>query len=108
MSQPSSPSLGRACEAKICICITGGRAQNYISFNNYDMVTQSAVAGDGIALGWLGLIDELLQKKQLVQVTEDIFTSEAGYVMSRDKSNLSSGPQRVFDWVADQTNGMGQ
>jgi DNA-binding transcriptional LysR family regulator len=86
--------------------ISGSRSQNYISFNNYDMVTQSAVAGDGIALGWLGLIDELLQKKQLIQITDDVVTSESGYVMSRDKSNLSSGPQRVFDWIADQTNDM--
>ncbi len=84
--------------------ITGNRSSNYISFNNYDMVTQAAIAGDGVALGWLGLIDGLLQSGSLVQVTDDIVSSDAGYVMSRNNSNSLQGPERVFDWIANQAN----
>ena len=82
--------------------ITGERSRNYISFNNYDMVTQSAVAGHGVALGWLGLVDGLLQEGSLVQATGDVVVSDAGYVMSRDYSSPSRGPARVFEWIAAQ------
>lgn len=80
--------------------ISGERSRNYISFNNYDMVVQSAVSGDGIALGWLGLIDRVLQDGSLVQVTGDVVDSDAGYVMSRDYSSQLRGPSLVFDWIA--------
>ncbi|WP_298937543.1 LysR family transcriptional regulator [uncultured Ruegeria sp.] len=82
--------------------ITGERKKNYISFNNYDMVTQAALAGDGVALGWIGLIDGLLSNGSLVKVTNDVVMSDAGYVMSRDPANLGRGPRMVFDWIADQ------
>ena len=82
--------------------IAGERSQNYISFNNYDMVTQSAMAGHGVALGWLGLVDDLLDKNLLVTATFDVVTSRNGYVMTRDRSNPSQGPKRVFDWISAQ------
>ncbi len=79
--------------------ISGERSKNYISFNNYDMVTQSAIAGNGVALGWLGLVDGLIQQNLLVQATEDVVVSNAGYVMSRDHSSTRRGPKLVFDWI---------
>ena len=82
--------------------VVGECSHSHISFNNYDMVTQSAIAGHGVALGWLGLIDSAIQEGLLVQATDDVVTSQAGYVMSRDYSNLSRGPVRVFDWIADR------
>ncbi|NNF77531.1 MAG: LysR family transcriptional regulator [Rhizobiales bacterium] len=82
--------------------IADDRSQNYISFNNYDMVTQAAVAGDGVALGWLGLIDGLLRQGSLVQVTDDVVVSDAGYVMSRDYHSALRAPEKVFDWIANQ------
>ncbi|MEM7222524.1 MAG: LysR family transcriptional regulator [Pseudomonadota bacterium] len=80
--------------------IVGKPAHGFISFNNYDMVTQSAIAGHGVALGWLGLVDEAIENGLLVQATGDVVTSQAGYVMSRDYSRASRGPARVFDWIA--------
>ncbi len=82
--------------------IADDRSHNYISFNNYDMVTQAAVAGDGVALGWLGLVDGLVRQGSLVQVTQDVVVSDAGYVMSRDHHSTLRGPQQVFEWIADQ------
>ncbi len=82
--------------------IAGERKKNYISFNNYDMVTQAALSGDGVALGWIGLIDDLLDKGSLVTVTDDLVSSDAGYVMSLTHANSGRGPKLVFDWIADQ------
>lgn len=82
--------------------ITGERTRNYISFNNYDMVTQAALSGEGVALGWIGLIDDLLGKGSLVTATDDLVSSDAGYVMSRSHTNSGRGPRLVFDWIAEQ------
>ncbi len=82
--------------------IVDHRTHNYLSFNNYDMVTQAAVAGEGVALGWLGLIDGLLNQGTLVQATPDVVVSKAGYIMSQDSDGVRQAPQRVFDWIAKQ------
>ena len=82
--------------------IVDHRKHNYLSFNNYDMVTQAAVAGEGVALGWLGLIDGLLNHGTLVQATPDVVVSKAGYIMSQDSDGVRQAPQRVFDWIAKQ------
>lgn len=80
--------------------ITGERTHNYMSFNNYDMIVQSAVDGQGVALGWLGLIDDVIKRGSLVRATGDIVASNAGYIMSRDYSAPSRGPELIFDWIA--------
>ena len=82
--------------------ISGERTHNYVSFNNYDMVTQSAVAGQGIALGWVGLIDGLLENGSLVQLTDHVVGSRSGYVMSEYRGRTSKGAGRVFDWIISQ------
>ncbi len=81
--------------------VTGTRSRNYSSFNNYNMVIQAALSGHGVALGWLGMIDQLIHDGQLVRATDDVVTSAAGYVMSRADRVISNGPDRVFDWIVD-------
>lgn len=82
--------------------IEGERSRSYNSFNNYDMVTQAAVSGQGVALGWLGLVDGLLVDGSLVQATSDIVTSQSAYIMSRTNPTASSGPNLLFDWIESQ------
>ncbi len=84
--------------------IEGERSRSYNSFNNYDMVIQAAVAGQGAALGWLGLIDDLLQKGSLVKLTDDLVASECGYIMSRAQPLGTKGPDLIYDWIEAQCN----
>lgn len=84
--------------------ITGERSRNLHSFNNYDMVAQGALAGHGVALGWLGLIDDLLENGKLVQVTDAIVVSDAGYILSQTQTSMSKGPDRVVEWIVDRIN----
>lgn len=84
--------------------ITGERSRNLHSFNNYDMVAQGALAGHGVALGWLGLIDDLLESGKLVQVTDAIAVSDAGYILSQTQTSMSKGPDRVVEWIVDRIN----
>ncbi|SLN70274.1 Glycine cleavage system transcriptional activator [Roseovarius albus] len=78
------------------------RTHNFIGFNNYDMLIQAAVSGEGIALGWLGLVDRLIRQKLLVFATNDIVSSNAGYVMSRNYNAQQQSPKVVFDWISKQ------
>lgn len=81
--------------------ITGSRAREYTSFSNYDLVMQAAISGQGVALGWSGLIDRSLESGVLVQATTDIVSSDIGYVLTRNrKSSNLGGPKKVFNWIA--------
>ncbi|MEM7361015.1 MAG: LysR family transcriptional regulator [Pseudomonadota bacterium] len=82
--------------------INDDRSKNYFSVNNYDMVTQAAVAGEGVALGWIGLIDELLRNRSLVKAADDVVLSNAGYIMSIDQNIDRRGPDKIFEWIASQ------
>ncbi len=88
--------------------IEGERSRSYNSFNNYDMVVQAAIAGQGVALGWLGLVDELLKDGSLVQITDDVVTSQSGYIMSMAHPSGVRGPNLIYDWIATHCGALGQ
>lgn len=50
-----------------------------LTFNNYQLVLQAALLGQGVALGWRPLIDDLVQSGQLVCLTETPLRTERGY-----------------------------
>ncbi len=78
------------------------RTRRLTSFSNYDLVIQAALDGQGVALGWLGLVDRFLTEKRLVLATPDVVTSECGYVMTRNQRAAQKGPSRVFEWIVEQ------
>lgn len=57
-----------------------------LSFNTYTLAIQAAQGGQGVAIGWLGLIDELLASGTIVQVCETTFDSDRGYWLSEKPS----------------------
>jgi putative choline sulfate-utilization transcription factor len=52
-----------------------------LSFNSYALVIQAALAGQGVALGWFPLIDELLHCGQLVRALPQALESPRGYYL---------------------------
>ncbi|OYR14761.1 LysR substrate-binding domain-containing protein [Brucella thiophenivorans] len=53
---------------------------NYgLVFNTYNLVLEAAIADQGVALGWAGLVDGALQRGQLVRACELTFKSDKGY-----------------------------
>ncbi|MCC6378802.1 MAG: LysR family transcriptional regulator [Burkholderiales bacterium] len=58
----------------------GLRPAGSLRFTQYDQVIQAAVAGQGVALGRLPLIAELLRERKLVAPFPKRFDSERGYV----------------------------
>jgi DNA-binding transcriptional LysR family regulator len=50
-----------------------------LRFNTYSMVVQAAMGGQGVALGWLGIIDPLLEAGLLVVAGSAVDVPERGY-----------------------------
>ena len=73
-----------------------------ISFNNYQMVMQAAVQGQGAALGWTPLIDDLLAAGQLVRLGDRPLTSERGYFLV-EPARAQANPlaSEAIDWLLD-------
>ncbi len=82
--------------------VDGVRTRNFTSFNNYDLIVQAAVHGQGVALGWLGLIDSLLENQSLITITDGVVSSERGYAITQTYSSDSKWLRQVFDWIVDQ------
>ncbi|WP_279330460.1 LysR substrate-binding domain-containing protein [Sphingomonas oleivorans] len=53
--------------------------QQDLTLNNYQLVLQAALLGQGVALGWAPLIDELIGNGSLVRLTPQPLTSARGY-----------------------------
>lgn len=51
----------------------------HFTFNNYTLLIQAAIAGQGVAIGWVPLLNSLLESKLLVPVTDEVFHSDYGY-----------------------------
>lgn len=54
-----------------------------LSFNTYTLAIQAAQSGQGVAIGWLGLIDELLASGTIVNACETTLDSDRGYWLSQ-------------------------
>src|SRR6185369_6216994 len=69
-----------------------------LRFNNYTLVLQAAIAGQGVALGWSPLVEPLLAAGQLVRAHDFVLHSPRGYVarllQSGDRNAVS--PARHF------------
>lgn len=70
--------------------IHGG--QGDISFNTYSLVIQAAMGEQGVAIGWMGLVDSLLATGMLVRAGPELEASGRGYwLLSPERQNVKSG-----------------
>jgi putative choline sulfate-utilization transcription factor len=56
-------------------------AHRGITFNSYAFVAHAAVMGQGVALGWAPLVDELIATGQLVRLFDAAVVTEHGYLL---------------------------
>ncbi|MCK0207607.1 LysR substrate-binding domain-containing protein [Starkeya koreensis] len=69
-----------------------------LSLNTYGLVVQAAIADQGVALGWAGLIDGALADGTLVAVGPALARPESGYWVRPGPE--PSGPAReLIDWI---------
>jgi len=69
-------------------------------FNDYALAVRTAVAGEGVALGWDHLVGDLLASGELVApLPRPVATGFAYWLVAPRASILSSAAIRVRDWV---------
>lgn len=60
--------------------------QGGIAFNNYPLLVQAAIAGQGVALGWRPLVDELVERGLLLPVAPPVRLTARGYDLLVERS----------------------
>lgn len=54
-------------------------SEQRITVNDHGLALHMALAGNGLALAWLGVVDGLLNSRSLIRLSPDLLTSGAGY-----------------------------
>jgi DNA-binding transcriptional LysR family regulator len=75
-------------------------AQPGLSFNNYTLAIQAAIAGQGVALGWRPLVEQVILAGQLVQCADKSCSSARGYHLLLPGRGMP-GPEveRLITWL---------
>lgn len=83
--------------------IEGRRVPKGLQINDYVLVLQSVIAGQGVALGWRHLVEGLVSKGVLVRLTDHVLTTGMDFhvIWPRDAA-LSRAAQEVRDWLLTQ------
>lgn len=72
-----------------------------LSFNTYSLVVQAAVGGEGIAIGWKGLVDDYISSGLLVPVGPTLAIAERGYWLARPE-RASRAVSRLGNWLMNE------
>lgn len=78
--------------------IARGPRPGDLSLNTYGLVVQAAMADQGLALGWSGLIDGALADGTLVAVGPELDRAETGYWLVPG-ADPSPPARRLIDWI---------
>jgi len=67
--------------------------------NDYSLVLQAALDGQGVALGWAHIIASLIADGQLVPLAEPMGTDAPFVILSSRRRQLSPGASALRDWL---------
>ncbi len=81
------------------------KPKNKMNINNYPLLIQAAVHGQGVALAWGSLLDDHLEKGTLVRPVETILKTEANFCMLEPKNRgaVSASVKQFRSWLMDIT-----
>lgn len=76
-----------------------------LMYSAYPLLLQAAMAGEGVALGWLGLVDNLLKKGELIAVGDVVRRDTHGYFLCRPLHRPMTAAKdrliaKVANWIA--------
>lgn len=74
------------------------REQGDISFNTYSLVIQAAIGEQGVALGWTGLVDDMIANGALVTVGPAVEAGDRGYWLRAARRD-DAAASRLVDWL---------
>jgi putative choline sulfate-utilization transcription factor len=71
-----------------------------LSFNNYTLTIQAAIAGQGIAIGWRPLVEQVMAAGQLVQCADKSCSSPRGYhLLLPGRGPPGPEVERLIGWL---------
>lgn len=71
-----------------------------VQFTNYILVIQAAAEGQGIALAWRRLVDPMIERGELVRVTDDVVCPEPAYhLILPDQRTRHSAVETFRNWL---------
>ncbi|MFC3608532.1 choline sulfate utilization transcriptional regulator [Stutzerimonas tarimensis] len=71
-----------------------------LRFDNYTLLIQAAIAGQGVAIGWRHLVDDLLGQGLLCMPCEGVARSQQGYyLILPQRKRRQRLTQRFVDWL---------
>lgn len=74
--------------------------ESAMEFDNYTLLVQAAISGQGVALGWSPLLDDFIQSGVLVALPDFAVRSDNGYHIILSNLNAPSEPVAIFlDWM---------
>ena len=86
--------------------IPSAPAPGQLRFDNYTLLIQAAIAGQGVAIGWRHLVDALLEQELLCRPIESTAASALGYyVVVPQRKRRGQMVQRFLDWVLQEQGG---
>jgi DNA-binding transcriptional LysR family regulator len=78
-------------------------AERGLRINDYALVIQAVMEGQGISLGWRHLVERLVASVLLVPVTDHVMRTGIGFHVIWPKNrDLSDNARRVRDWLVAQ------
>lgn len=82
--------------------IGAGSLQPGIRFNSHHLVMQAACEGQGIALGWSLLTDDLIAQGQLVKAVDATVPSQKGFFLVAQRERQNAANLLFADWIRAQ------
>jgi DNA-binding transcriptional LysR family regulator len=80
-----------------------------LRFDNYTLLIQAAIAGQGVAIGWRHLVDALLDQGLLCRPIAPSAVSAFGYyVVLPQRKRRVQLVQRFVDWLASEQTRSGE
>jgi len=67
-----------------------------VIFNNYHLLLQAVLQGQGVGLGWTPLIDAMVESKALVRLSPTPLVSERGYFVVEPEASPVSDHAKLF------------
>lgn len=81
------------------------KPRNKMNINNYPLLIQAAVNGQGIALAWGSLLNDHLENGTLIRPVDTVLKTDANFCMlePKDRGVIAPSVKRFKNWLLDQS-----
>lgn len=83
------------------------KPKSRVNINNYPLLIQAAINGQGVALAWGSLVDDYLKSGALVRPVETVLRTQSNFCMLEpaDRGVIPSSVKHFRSWLLDQLPG---